>query len=171
MEEAPTSQRDVLLVPSTSEGIVSFLGPLLAPELFPVARRSNQNVTQGHVIWVGQPPQASCPHSRDAKLCVAILGPRVTRVFLFLPSPPLWKKKDKKSEQPTGHQGRILEVPHYLECSRILQVASSAQRMAYRMLYRMWFCTMGDLEEDFLRFSRNFSPLHSFPNTCLPTAH
>lgn len=169
MEEAPTSQRDVLLVPSTSEGIVSFLGPLLAPELFPVARRSNQNVTQGHVIWVGQPPQASCPHSRDAKLCVAILGPRATRVFLFLPSPPFGKKRTKRATHRPPRED--LRSPHYLECSRILQVASSAQRMAYRMLYRMWFCTMGDLEEDFLRFSRNSFPLHSFPNTCLPTAH
>lgn len=69
----------------------------------------------GHVIWVGQPPQASCPHPRDATL-----GAR--RHWDF---PPFGKKKkDKKSKQPTHRPpSEDPEVPHSLECSGIVQVA------------------------------------------------
>lgn len=110
-------------------------------KVFPVTKRTTRMYHRGLSSGLDNLHEACCLHSRDAKLCV-VLGPRAT-AFFFLSLFHLWEK-DKKSEYPTVHQGRILIGPHYVECSGgIFSGILSSVHGIWEMLNVVYFCTMG----------------------------
>lgn len=104
-EQAERSARGMLCKDHReSEDTALILTPSPSPEKSVLtARRSNQNVTQGSVIWVGQSPPSqlgSLWRRQAAMLLPRACGP------LGVSLPP--RGKDTRVRSPTGHQVSIL---------------------------------------------------------------
>lgn len=96
-------------------------------KLCSVARRSSQNVTQGHVIWVGQLPLSQLGILQRCQ--AALLFPGACGPLGFSLPPPGKGQSEQPHRLPGEHPGVVLL---YLESSGIIHVQPLAQHLVRR---------------------------------------